>query len=426
MKTVLLIFAIIFLSACQESASSNKDLSDNAASTSLKYPLKTGQKDVFVFEDIATNPSTFYYDDGFYKNGYIRDFKKNPDGTVYNANYDLYWQDDEVVLEHNMSAAKEYCDALTLAGYTDWRLPNLHETMTLLNLNSGTDLRESEFSNMPNGFYFTNNEVSDTFKTYVMGFGEKDFNISKIDKVYDVNASNSDYGTLVGISQVPKYDSKGVLLYISDSKIYYDQIHNILTTITTYTLFDDTGAITSVDGPFIDQEIPLHPPIIDEIEDSYIKCVRGEEIKGFTFERDHNRGVVVDKATNLMWQDNQDVIEKKYQWGEAVKYCSDLSLASYKDWRVPTISELTTIVDFSKNSTYAVNDEFIYKSANKFHSSSNLCYGENCYQKNLQLNACGFLDEKITQNIEVDINPYDKDTTEPYYKVRCVRSGTYN
>ena len=55
------------------------------------------------------------------------------------------------------------------------------------------------------------------------------------------------------------------------------------------------------------------------------------------------RGYWSDPSTGLMWtaKDNgRDVT-----WGKAVKYCQNLSLAGYSDWRLPSIDELQGIYD---------------------------------------------------------------------------------
>jgi hypothetical protein len=55
----------------------------------------------------------------------------------------------------------------------------------------------------------------------------------------------------------------------------------------------------------------------------------------------------VDPSTGLMWtaKDNgRDVSQKK-----AVKYCRDLRLAGYSDWRLATLAELRTIYDRNAN-----------------------------------------------------------------------------
>lgn len=429
LKTFFLLVSMLFFTACQETASSNTDSSLSTQEATLKYPLKTGQYSAFVYEDINTNPPSFYYDDGYYQTqkGYERVFTNLRNGTVYNDNFDLYWQDNNATIEYNVTKAQEFCADLSLAGRTDWRLPNIYEFMTLLDLESRTNLRESSFENMPVGAYFTNQEVLGSDKTLVMGFGEKDFNITKIDKVFDINLSDSEYGTKVGISQIPVYNAKtGIILYIEDATLYYQSKTDILTTVSYFTHYDENGTIISKDGPFAVQETPRDAPTVITPPKTYIKCVSGKEIGGFSFVRDNRNELVVDSATNLIWQDNKDVVLTNFTWGKAAEYCQKLTLAGYKDWRLPTISELVTINDFTDNGTFSVDRAFLFKSANRFHSSSDTCYGPLCHQRNFQLNTCGYLDEKIIPNIEVDFNPYDENRSEPTFKTRCVRQGSYN
>lgn len=59
------------------------------------------------------------------------------------------------------------------------------------------------------------------------------------------------------------------------------------------------------------------------------------------------RGVWTDPSTGLMWtaKDNgRDV-----SWKDAVKYCHDLRLAGYSDWRLATLSELEGLYDKNAN-----------------------------------------------------------------------------
>jgi hypothetical protein len=55
------------------------------------------------------------------------------------------------------------------------------------------------------------------------------------------------------------------------------------------------------------------------------------------------RGYWVDPSTGLMWawRDNG----KDINWRDATKYCHDLRLVGYSDWRLPAISELEGIYD---------------------------------------------------------------------------------
>ncbi len=57
------------------------------------------------------------------------------------------------------------------------------------------------------------------------------------------------------------------------------------------------------------------------------------------------RGYWVDSSTGLIWAANDN--GKDVTWGSALKYCRNLSLAGYYDWRLPSIDELQGIYDHS-------------------------------------------------------------------------------
>lgn len=70
-----------------------------------------------------------------------------------------------------------------------------------------------------------------------------------------------------------------------------------------------------------------------------------------------SESVVLDLKRNLMWQDNQEVVEYKTTWSLAKEYCSTLTLSGYTDWKLPTVKELQTIVDIKKEKP-AIYEEF--------------------------------------------------------------------
>lgn len=54
-------------------------------------------------------------------------------------------------------------------------------------------------------------------------------------------------------------------------------------------------------------------------------------------------GYWVDPSTGLMWADKDN--GKDVSWKKAMKYCRDLRLAGYSNWRLATLSELEGIYD---------------------------------------------------------------------------------
>jgi len=61
------------------------------------------------------------------------------------------------------------------------------------------------------------------------------------------------------------------------------------------------------------------------------------------FIRNNSKNIVSDNTTNLQWQDNE--IGFPQHWLKAIDTCERLNLGGYKDWRLPNINELETLVD---------------------------------------------------------------------------------
>jgi hypothetical protein len=78
------------------------------------------------------------------------------------------------------------------------------------------------------------------------------------------------------------------------------------------------------------------------------RCVRGQEASKTPASGRYSTesGTVLDTQTKLTWQ--QQSPADQYTWSDALDYCTALSLAG-SGWRVPSISELQTIVDDSAN-----------------------------------------------------------------------------
>lgn len=99
----------------------------------------------------------------------------------------------------------------------------------------------------------------------------------------------------------------------------------------------------------------------------------GEPVQGFDFYgqdanystnimsfKDNGDGTVTDNNTGLIWL--QDPGEKM-TWKEALAHAESFEYAGHDDWRLPTIKELYSLIDFSGNSTdtpYIDVDYFVF------------------------------------------------------------------
>jgi len=84
--------------------------------------------------------------------------------------------------------------------------------------------------------------------------------------------------------------------------------------------------------------------IRDKYEKDYVYAVRGPALTYGKFQ-DNGNGTVTDQMTGLMWQAIEIRPEK---WQQALAYCRQLELGGYSDWRLPTIKELSTLVNESR------------------------------------------------------------------------------
>jgi hypothetical protein len=68
-----------------------------------------------------------------------------------------------------------------------------------------------------------------------------------------------------------------------------------------------------------------------------------------SYTRDNTKEIVTDNITGLMWQDNSEAKTLQLTWQEAKDYCDGSSLGGYTDWRLPSVEELESIVDYGRN-----------------------------------------------------------------------------
>ncbi|ETR65753.1 MAG: hypothetical protein OMM_13761, partial [Candidatus Magnetoglobus multicellularis str. Araruama] len=102
---------------------------------------------------------------------------------------------------------------------------------------------------------------------------------------------------------------------------------------------DDAGSAWGVDfGDGIDYSYKKY-------SSHYVRAVRGGQCRSLNHFVINIDGTVTDISRGLIWQ--QASTEKS--WPEALKYCENLTLGAYSDWRLPEKLELQSIIDLSRS-----------------------------------------------------------------------------
>jgi len=92
---------------------------------------------------------------------------------------------------------------------------------------------------------------------------------------------------------------------------------------------------------------PVHISL--EFNSRYVRCVRGSEsVDVQDYAQDDATQTLYDNQTNLTWMDDTNVSSQTTTWQNALEYCENLSHGGEEDWRLPSRSELLSIVDYSR------------------------------------------------------------------------------
>jgi hypothetical protein len=79
--------------------------------------------------------------------------------------------------------------------------------------------------------------------------------------------------------------------------------------------------------------------------------------------------VFIDKSTSLIWQDHQDNEDLSITYYQSENYCANLVVGKYRNFRIPTLIELQSIVDY-KNHDPAIKKDFDYVSTEFYWSTT--------------------------------------------------------
>lgn len=104
------------------------------------------------------------------------------------------------------------------------------------------------------------------------------------------------------------------------------------------------GASSAFAVNHVTGHIKAYPSDVGGRFGNYVRCVNGSSYGNNNF-IDNNDGTITDTETGLMWTQNDSGV--LLDWENALLAAETLSLAGYTDWRLPSVKELQSIVDYS-------------------------------------------------------------------------------
>ena len=258
--------------------------------------LQTGQTTSYDADGNVVTDCTIK-DDGFYRAGQDRNYTRTSAGVVVDHTTGLEWQDDysdnnDSVKKASWENAETYCNALSLDGKDDWRLPSIEELESMVN----------------------SAHIDPAANTAIFQYITSDYYWSST-----VAADDNDYAWYVHFEE--GFSGDGT------SNFY------------------------------------------NKTEESYVRCVRGEQLVDSNFSRHDTYQIVTDTATNLVWQDDNATETTQKTWIDAISYCEDLNIGVYSDWRLPNKNELLSIVDRSSVDS-AIDTAFNHSVSDYYWSST--------------------------------------------------------
>jgi hypothetical protein len=371
----------------------------------------------------------------------------------------LMWEDTIVSKQIKLTwqEAIDYCEASTLGGYNDWRLPNYNELYYLSDRSKNTPAISDVFENIIENHYITSTTYKGNtsevwninFNYGINSFGAKSTAIY-VRCVRDTDAKEPLHIKYAVYNDMATSDPNDDRLYLyfsesikesslladmsqnfsisggtgvigSDSShVYEDGLFHRLTILlnstgSASTAFDGTETIKIATNSITDMsdEYPLAYFTTDVAKFNILGRIRtgqttsysanddGDTLRGFSHSySDNGDGSVTDNNTHLIWQQEDD--GSTYTYSNAITYCDNLN----DNWRLPTHEELMSIGDKGRIDP-SINPIFLNTQSNFYWSVSFYISNNNIWMIN---SYNGY-------------NYHDAQSNSHY--VRCVKNSEY-
>ncbi len=268
-------------------------------------------------------PGQRYYGQDAQYEGATPSYRVNGDGTVTDNVTGLMWQQGHNAQRLGWYQAREACSDMRLGGYSDWRLPSIRELYSIADFR-GTQGRRPYLDDVfeihePDASVLEGDRFASTHRTQMMG------------QTWSATLYTGDH-----------WDRKGV-----EAAFFMN---------------------------FLDGHIKQAPT--RGRSELFYRCVRGPHWGDNEFV-DNRDGTVTDNMSGLTWQQRDD--GRTRNWEQALAYCEGLNLAGHRDWRLPNVKELQSIVDYRRHDP-ALDTRYLQQSDHNGWFWSSTTHGDNIAQ----------------------------------------------
>jgi hypothetical protein len=242
-------------------------------------------------------------------------FTDNGDGTITDNLTGLMWTANANHSQKTWQQALDYCNGLTFASYSDWRLSNISELESLINANkdsSITWLNSYGFTNVQSTYYWSST-------TYI------------------VNPTRAWLTTMVH-GDMGCNSQKSLPYYyawpVRAGQCGSDNLAICLPKTGQTKCYNSSGAEISCSGTGQDGEIQAGVTWPSPRFSDY-------------------GGTITDELTGLMWTKDANLPNGHRFWQPALDYVNGMNNGTYPnfgytDWRLPNRIELYSLTDFSR------------------------------------------------------------------------------
>ncbi len=359
----------------------------------------------------------FHGQDATYGSGIAGDFEViAPDpadkSTWYTVDHStgLMWQYINDGQRRTWPEAFAYASALRLGGLDDWRVPNVTELVSLIRYDRGQPAFDTDaFGYMiQEPFYHTfttsTTPAANRSECFVVSvklgaiyFSPKDpgYKPEYVRCVRTIRETGPN-GDVNGDQRVDLSDAISLLLYLfrnDDPPVLYSGARGLPVTYHCCVVDDPPCVPDPAEPECLIQTASDREGVPREFE--LVKPDPADETTWYT----------IDHAVGLMWQ-YAEPLEMK-TWEEALAYCEALQLGPFDDWRLPTVKELQSTINYGK-AYPAIDREY-------FGTKSYALEGRDNWQ---------FWSSTAWYTVDVDIGLIADLTPTSSYWVRAVRSVT--